>query len=1040
VHRRIPSAEEQLEHVDDVKPRIIWSRNKHTRRAEFDGADTGPYSAKQRKQQHVASAGGALPQRNTNQMSDAGRTADRSSQLQADGHSGNEIQSEQQSNFAYKDAKFRQLRSAADTAVAVDWLNNLLFVLDRCRLLVMDLRGNNELVLIDDFNANNRPVDMKVDPINGFLFWLQIGKFHNTIYKLDLSVLSMPSATQKLVSNALKLRQSVQTNTSNHDGLSFEASDLIPLVSHHYAHPIITNLPQSTKIFTIDYKHSRIYVPLSSPPTTSPSNGRSGDSILTDNSQAKRDDAEVFASTDDITHLNNTQSDSSFPTNVDCNQNGTSSTMNGGVILAYNLDGTDVGPLREHDEKSHISGLNNIQDLTLNSQDGLLYWLTNGGRDLFEEIKENSVIQPAQHYLYGKSYSKLIYFDDNDANQPTTQKSRFNVGKIIQILSSSISNRHTRSELEQSDSAIIMGLRNSDMGVTRNAPYIILGVTCLIVTTVYLIYALIFQRMQVSPGRANHCAGGSDSISGAESSIGSESQVDDNLNGFVNSTTISGWAAAPSGRGTETSTFDRDINSFNGRMGAYDIESTNYEASNAVDEHYRGSTLNVSSGDHSSHLASSRLANLSEWPANMHDLSNKLYVPVEVLQDEALSSIPRVSIDQLEIERRAPLGEGHFGTVLQGTIDCGKFQADNRHRLSAPCKAPISPDSLAPPSRSRVFVPSTSSSGHGSSSSTSCDFATANTCTDSTNRDDYLTPKNQLSSTASDYCVDMPANALQDGSCSGYCDTQDVKSFRTTAASFSGTKLRVAIKKLKDNASPEEKRDFLQEAKLLANFDHPNIVHLIGICLDRGSTLIIMELMLGGDLIRYMQENTPCQTNNYAEDLTYDDLLKICLDIANGCCYLEDMDYIHRDLAARNCLVSSRKREERVVKLADFGLARDIYKDSYYKKLNDSAMPLKWMAPECLVEQKFTKKSDVWSFGVVMWEVMSYCQEKPYSGVEPFFMKEHLASGARLRKPNCCDDSMYRLMNQCWQMEPNNRPTFHECRAMLIEIRNAGRL
>lgn len=1000
---------------------------------ETTSSTTGPYSAKQRAQQQLANAERALPHQEINHMVDAGQTTtngrqsgahpstERTQQAQNDGYSGNEIQNEQRrSNACGATGQHKRLQSFAhQTEIAVDWLNNLLYVLDKCRLLVMDFEGNNVLLLIDDFKANNRPVDLKVDPVNDFLFWLQVGKFHNTIYKLDLSLLSMKSAT----SNGLQLRLRNNSTSNDSSGSNFDASDLVALVSHHYAHPIITNLPRHTRIFTIDHKHSRIYVPLT--PSSSPSAGSgnpsdySTSSSSTEDNQARRDDAEIFASTDDVTHLNNTQAeDSTYSAHTNCNHNETQT--NEGQILAYNLDGTDVGPLRSLAERSHISAVEGIQDLTLNSEEGLLYWLINDGRDLFEEFRENSTIQPAQHYLYGKSYSKLIYFDDNNANQPTSQKSRFNVRNVIHFLSTSItSNRQTRgSETSLLDPGT-MGSR-MEKDANRNAPYIILGVTCLVVTTVYLIYALIFQRIQAQPVTQSHNHGG-ESLSGG-SSIGTDSHIDDNLNGFVNSTTISRWVTGPSGRGTDASTFDRDINSFNRRLGAYDLESTNYEASNAIDEHYRGSTLNNQIHDQSTLPTTSQLANLSVWPTNMHDLSNKLYVPVEVIQDEALSSIPRVSIDQLEIARKAPLGEGHFGTVLQGTIVGAKHE--RRQRVNTPFKAPISPDSLAPPSRARMFAPSTSSSGHGSSSSTSCDFATANTDQSTTNRDDYLTPRNQLSSAASDYGVEMPASTSQDESCSGYCDTNEFE------------KLKVAIKKLKDNASSEEKRDFLQEAKLLASFNHPNIVELIGICLDRGSTLIIMELMLGGDLIRYMQESMPNQANKSANDLTNDDLIKICLDIANGCCYLEDMDYIHRDLAARNCLVSSRKREERVVKLADFGMARDIYKDSYYKKLQDSAMPLKWMAPECLKEQRFTKKSDVWSFGVVMWEVMGFCKHKPFLGVEPFFMHEHLVSGARLAQPDGCDDDMYKLMNRCWHLEPDQRPTFHECRAMLIEIGN----
>lgn len=921
-------------------------------------------------------------------------------------------------------------RQTLRTKIAVDWLNNLLFVLDKCRLLVMDFEGNNELVLIDDFTAANRPVEIKVDPVNDFLFWLQVGKFHNTIYKLDLGVLSMPSATQILVTNTLRLRQSL---SAKENSSSFDANDLVPLVSHHYAHPIITNLPRNTKIFTIDHKHSRIYVPLV---PASSSAGGSTEQAVSDGSSigtnSKRDDAEVFAATDNVTHLNNTDLD---PSVLDGEQNCSRSSppaSESGQILAYNLDGTDVGPFRTVGELGHINNLDNMQDLALDSDNNLLYWLTNGGQFLLEEFKENSTIQPAQHFLDGKSYSKLIYFDSKGSNQPSsTRSTRFNVRKIIHILSSSISsNRLVRSDglkqLEDDNLAFSLKVRHVEAEparYSRNAPFIILGVTCLIVVAVYLVYALIFQQSP-SPAHENEAQCREGSISGGSSSI-AESHVESNLNNLLGSNRISRWIGGPSVRSTDTSTLNRDVSS--GGNGAYDIESTNYEASNAIDEHYRDSIANA---NQLFDLSPARLANLHQWPTNIHDVSNKLYVPAEVLQDDALASIRRVSIDQLEIEKTVPLGEGHFGTVLQGKIKCSLNERSyllDRSQMNVTFNVPMSPDSLAPPASTRNFGVSSASSGHGSSSSTSCEFTTANSYTEPTNDDDYLTPRNQASSTSSDYCTELPHSSSQDDSCN-----ED--------ASKDSKKLMVAIKKLKDNASAEEKRDFLQEAKLLANFDHPNIVHLIGICLDRGSTLIVMELMLGGDLIRYMQENTPSCMNNFADNLTYDDLLKVCLDIVNGCCYLEDMDYIHRDLAARNCLVSSRKREDRVVKLADFGLARDIYKDSYYKKLNDSAMPLKWMAPECLIEQKFTKKSDVWSFGVVMWEVMSYCQEKPYVGVEPFFMKEHLASGARLRQPDSCDDSMYKLMNQCWQMRPEERPTFHECRAMLIEIRNQTRL
>lgn len=1055
---------QQLEHIAGAEPKIIWSRSKfRSPLAAVRAAKSTSKGASSSASSHAAGhqvADEETSRTNHRLLFEAAKPQHDTAGHKSGGESGQEATGAQAdlSRFA-SSAKLaaKTKKQTLATQIAVDWLNNLIFVLDKYRLLVVDFEGNNELVLIDDFNQNNRPVDLKVDPVNDFLFWLQVGKFHNTIYKLNLNVLSVPSATQRLVGNTLKLRQSGRIQQVVHgnknatrdvDG-GFDTSDLVALVSHHYAHPIITNLPRHAKLFTIDHKHSRIYVPL----TPSPN-------VVDTNETKQAEDAEIFAQpADNLTHLNSNEFNLFEATDKNCTIGPTKQLDPGanGQILAYNLDGTDVGPLRSVGDDSHITHLEDMQDITVDTGKNLLYWLGNEGRDIFEEYRSNSdaskSIYLAQHHMGDKNYIKLIHFDNEASNQPTGKKSRFNMRNLIHMLSNSIQpNRQTRKS-EDGGFASSLNSRHridSDTDSTRfsrNAPFIILGVTCLIVVTVYLIYALIFQRVGGAQSSAgdSHCgdggAHGNGSIGGGSSLSGSQAGPYSESGTMFNTSTVSRWIVrAPGPRG---SSLNRDLNG--GHVESCDLESTNYDTSNAIDEHYRGSNIinHQTAEDFFGLETTNRLANLSQWPTNMHDMSNKLYIPVEVLQDEALSSIHRVSIDELEIERRPPLGEGHFGTVLQGTIKSSVVERSTSHKPPA-CYVPMSPDSLAPPSQHRTRLPmsSTGSSGHGSSSSTSYEFRTANNCTDATTttttNGDYLTPKSHCNSAMSDYNGDNQASSEAE-SFSSYGNMSAALLHKDSKTNE--IKLRVAIKKLKDNPSPDEKRDFLQEAKLLANFDHPNIVHLIGICLDRGSTLIVMELMLGGDLIRYMKENVPSATtttttNCHVDKLTHDDLLKICLDIVNGCCYLEELDYIHRDLAARNCLVSSRKREERVVKLADFGLARDIYKDSYYKKLNDSAMPLKWMAPECLIEQKFTKKSDVWSFGVVMWEVMSYCQEKPYEGVEPCFVRDHLASGRRLRKPDSCDDDMYRLMNQCWQMDPANRPTFHECRAILIEIRN----
>lgn len=747
-------------------------------------------------------------------------------------------------------------RANEQTKLALDWANNLLFVLTGDTLLALELDGRNQLTLIDDFGPNSRPLDIKVEPAGNFLFWLTPGQFHNTIYRLDLGALLEHKPPGSLVERATKQ---------------------VALLSHRLAQPIIGNLPKHSTLFVIDHKHSRIYVPFA------PNLSVSDDDFEALLGTSKPVDAEVFApgagdSQPPVTHMNATGGAAEPNCTLD-----SSAPPADGLILAYNLDGTDQGPLRTLAEKANLAGLAGMRDLALDQRNNFLYWLTASGSEIFEEYKvdKDDKFYSAIHSLDGgQAYARLVHYDP--ANQPlvgATGSSTENQSSVRTLLDTlaglSTANRWVRSGSQE--------LVDEPASGNSMQPLTILALAVFAVACV----AIVFQRSFGRQGRASAKQRQPDSLASATPTI------------------------------TERTT-------------PYAVES----------DAYYGAEF-------------SSLVKLSSWPANLDYLGNKLYVPSEFQQDEALNAITRISIDQLAIERKStPLGEGHFGTVMRGVLTCR--QADT----SGP-------------------QPSEHQHDHEHQ--------------DDDDGDGYLTP------------------------------TQE----RT---------FEVAIKKLKENASQDEKRDFLQEAKLLANFEHPNIVKLIGICLDRGSTLIIMELMLGGDLTRYMKE---CMDSEGADDerLTADDLLAICIDIASGCCYLERLNFIHRDLAARNCLVSSKRRQERVVKLADFGLARDIYKDSYYKKLNDSAMPLKWMAPECLFEQKFTTKSDVWSFGVVMWEVMSYCQDKPYASVAPTFMRDYLAGGERLAKPKSCTDQMYELMSRCWKLDPIERPSFKECKSILVELR-----
>ncbi|CAL8099717.1 unnamed protein product [Orchesella dallaii] len=167
----------------------------------------------------------------------------------------------------------------------------------------------------------------------------------------------------------------------------------------------------------------------------------------------------------------------------------------------------------------------------------------------------------------------------------------------------------------------------------------------------------------------------------------------------------------------------------------------------------------------------------------------------------------------------------------------------------------------------------------------------------------------------------------------------------------------VAVKTLPALSSNQAEMDFLMEALIMSKFNHPNIVHFIGVCFDKHPRFIILELLAGGDLKSFLRESRP--KPDKASPLTMRDLLLCAMDVAKGCKYLEDNHFIHRDIAARNCLLTT-KGPGRVVKIADFGMARDIYRADYYKKGGKAMLPVKWMPPEAFLDGIFTSKTDVW--------------------------------------------------------------------------------
>ncbi|XP_076297885.1 receptor protein-tyrosine kinase sevenless isoform X2 [Lasioglossum baleicum] len=243
----------------------------------------------------------------------------------------------------------------------------------------------------------------------------------------------------------------------------------------------------------------------------------------------------------------------------------------------------------------------------------------------------------------------------------------------------------------------------------------------------------------------------------------------------------------------------------------------------------------------------------------------------------------------------------------------------------------------------------------------------------------------------------------------------------------------VAIKTLRKGASAQEKTEFLQEARLMSHFRHKHVLRLLGVCLDTDPPLLVLELMEAGDLLSYLRASRSLQpTDPHA--LRLQDLLAMCEDVARGCRYLEELHFVHRDLACRNCLVSARDRENRVVKIGDFGLARDIYKNDYYRKEGEGLLPVRWMAPESLVDGVFTSQSDVWAFGVLMWEITSLGQQ-PYPARTNLEVLHHVRAGGRLPKPLNCPPALHQLMLHCWSAA-DARPSFKVCLENIVSHRS----
>ncbi|XP_060852344.1 proto-oncogene tyrosine-protein kinase receptor Ret-like isoform X1 [Rhopalosiphum padi] len=284
------------------------------------------------------------------------------------------------------------------------------------------------------------------------------------------------------------------------------------------------------------------------------------------------------------------------------------------------------------------------------------------------------------------------------------------------------------------------------------------------------------------------------------------------------------------------------------------------------------------------------------------------------------------------------------------------------------------------------------------------------------------------------------------------------KVLKAQAIDIPGTKgmSTVAVKTIKNDAGKTEKDDLLSEYNLLKDVNHPNVVKLLGACTTQeGPFYLIIEYAKYGSLRSYLRKsrildnNTNGLVSNTAGNFQQNesqismafplypisprDILKFAWQISKGMAYLADLKLVHRDLAARNVLVT----EDKVCKISDFGLTRDVYEDNTYLKKTKGRVPVKWMAPESLADHIYTSRSDVWSFGILLWELVTL-GAVPYPGIIVQDLFKLLKEGYRMDKPKNCSVELYDIMNNCWAEDQYRRPSFKSLTTSLEEMLEKG--
>uniref|UniRef100_A0A8C8HUK5 Discoidin domain-containing receptor 2 n=1 Tax=Oncorhynchus tshawytscha TaxID=74940 RepID=A0A8C8HUK5_ONCTS len=274
------------------------------------------------------------------------------------------------------------------------------------------------------------------------------------------------------------------------------------------------------------------------------------------------------------------------------------------------------------------------------------------------------------------------------------------------------------------------------------------------------------------------------------------------------------------------------------------------------------------------------------------------------------------------------------------------------------------------------------------------------------------------------------------------CEAEGMQEFMDEDFSFDisdNQPVLVAVKMLRADANKNARNDFLKEIKIMSRLKDPNIIRLLAVCICSDPLCMITEYMENGDLNQFLSRHEPegqLALISNAPTVSYSNLCYMATQIASGMRYLSSLNFVHRDLATRNCLVGKNY----TIKIADFGMSRNLYSGDYYRIQGRAVLPIRWMSWESILLGKFTTASDVWAFGVTLWETLTFCNEQPYSQLTDEQVIENTGEFFRdqkrqvyLPQPVLCPDSVYKIMLNCWRRNTKERPSFQDIHRALLE-------